>query len=122
MNPQCIYNCMQSMLSPPIQTRKQVCEVLVFMCYCEVPSGQEIVLRGLEQLRNTTRDFGRFDPWFKLLETTLDGRGRMGSLVGASDDFRKLGMQGTADSHFTEFAVSLISKRDTCYMLHATSY
>jgi hypothetical protein len=110
------------MLSPPIQTRKQVCEVLVFMCYCEVPSGQEIVLRGLEQLRNTTRDFGRFDPWFKLLETTLDGRGRMGSLVGASDDFRKLGMQGTADSHFTEFAVSLISKRDTCYMLHATSY
>ncbi|KAG2183787.1 hypothetical protein INT43_006798 [Umbelopsis isabellina] len=106
MNPQCIYNCMQSMLSPPIQTRKQVCEVLVFMCYCEVPSGQEIVLRGMEQLRNATRDFGRFDPWFKLLETTLDGRGRMGSLVGASDDFRKLGMQGTADSHFTEFAIS----------------
>lgn len=82
------------------------------MCYCEVPSGQEIVLRGLEQLRNTTRDFGRFDPWFKLLETTIDGRGRMGSLVGASDDFRKLGMQGTADNHLTEYTVSSWTMKD----------
>jgi len=39
---------------------------------------------------NATGDHARFDAWFAILEATLDGRGKMGSLVGASDEIRTL--------------------------------
>lgn len=89
-----------------MQTRKLVCEVLAFVCHVDLPKGQEIVLKGMDKLREYRRDYGRFDAWLRLLDATLDGRGRMGSLVGASEDVRRLGLQGAGDSHLSDFAVS----------------
>lgn len=75
------------------------------MCHVDLPKGQEIVLKGLDKLSEHLGAFGRFDTWLKLLEATLDGRGRMGSLVGASEDVKRLG-GGTPDSHLGDFALS----------------
>ncbi|CDS04805.1 hypothetical protein LRAMOSA07335 [Lichtheimia ramosa] len=105
-HPECIYHVVLSLVSPPIQTRKLVCEVLAFLCHVDLPKGQEIVLKGLDKLREYRREFGRFDAWLKLLDATLDGRGRMGSLVGASDDVRRLGGQGAPDNHLSDYALS----------------
>ncbi|KAI8145922.1 hypothetical protein BJV82DRAFT_535287 [Fennellomyces sp. T-0311] len=106
-HPECIYQIVLSLVSPPIQTRKLVCEVLAFLCHVDLPKGQETVLKGMDKLREYRREFGRFDAWFKLLDATLDGRGRMGSLVGASDDVRRLGaQQGAPDSHLSDYALS----------------
>lgn len=104
-HPQCIYHIVLSLVSPPIQTRKLVCEILAFVCHVDLPKGQEIVLKGLDKLSEHLGAFGRFDTWLKLLEATLDGRGRMGSLVGASEDVKRLG-GGTPDSHLGDFALS----------------
>lgn len=76
------------------------------MCHVDLPKGQEIVLKGLDKLSEHLGAFGRFDAWLKLLEATLDGRGRMGSLVGASEDVKRLGGSGTPDSHLGDFALS----------------
>ncbi|KAI9259027.1 hypothetical protein BDA99DRAFT_484089 [Phascolomyces articulosus] len=105
-HPECIYQIVLSLISPPIQTRKLVCEVLAFLCHVDLPKGQETVLKGMDKLKDYRREFGRFDAWFKLLDATLDGRGRMGSLVGASEDVRRLGGQGAPDSHLSDYALS----------------
>lgn len=60
----------------------------------------------MDKLREYRRELGRFDAWLKLLDATLDGRGRMGSLVGASEDVRRLGLQGAPDNHLADYAVS----------------
>lgn len=87
--------------------RRMACEALTFMCYCEPPAGHTMVLRGLALLQNGNA--GRFDAWFDAFEQMIDGRGRMGSLVGASKDVRSLGVNGNGDTHLMEFAVSLTS-------------
>ncbi|CEJ03597.1 hypothetical protein RMCBS344292_17576 [Rhizopus microsporus] len=103
-HPQCIYHIVLSLVSPPIQTRKLVCEILAFVCHVDLPKGQEIVLKGLDKLSEHMGEFGRFDAWLKLLEATLDGRGKMGSLVGASEDVRKFAVGG--DNQLSDFALS----------------
>ncbi|ORZ12691.1 hypothetical protein BCR42DRAFT_467822 [Absidia repens] len=103
-NPQCIYHIVLSLTSPPVTTRKLVCEVLAFVCHVDLPKGQEIVLQGLEKLKDYRHEYGRFDGWLKIVEATLDGRGRMGSLVGASEDIRRLG--GAPDNQLGDYALS----------------
>ncbi|KAI8095753.1 hypothetical protein BDF21DRAFT_374116 [Thamnidium elegans] len=105
-HPQCIYHIVLSLVSPPIQTRKLVCEILAFVCHVDLPKGQEIVLKGLDKLSEHLGEFGRFDAWLKLLDATLDGRGRMGSLVGASEDVKRLIGGGAPDSHLGDFGLS----------------
>ncbi|KAL0073402.1 armadillo-type protein [Phycomyces blakesleeanus] len=105
-NPQCIYHILLSLVSPPIQTRKLVCEILAFVCHVDLPKGQDIVLKGMDKLREYRREYGRFDAWLKLLDATLEGRGRMGSLVGASEDVKRLGPQGAPDNHLSDYALS----------------
>ncbi|KAG2196955.1 hypothetical protein INT46_008126 [Mucor plumbeus] len=105
-HPQCIYHIVLSLVSPPIQTRKLVCEILAFVCHVDLPKGQEIVLKGLDKLSEHLSEFGRFDAWLKLLDATLDGRGRMGSLVGASEDVKRLAGSGAPDNHLADFALS----------------
>lgn len=68
-------------------------------------------------------DHGRFDAWFTVMEATLDGRGKMGSFVGASEEVKTLRgrealqmMQAaneamgfaTGDNALSEYAVSRI--------------
>lgn len=76
------------------------------MCHVDLPKGQEIVLKGLDKLSEHLGEFGRFDAWLKLLGATLDGRGIMGSLVGASEDVKRLAGNGAPDSHLGDFALS----------------
>ncbi|ORZ05858.1 hypothetical protein BCR42DRAFT_427913 [Absidia repens] len=103
-NPQCIFHIVLSLTSPPVTTRKLVCEVLAFVCHVDLPKGQEIVLQGMEKLKDYRHEYGRFDGWLKIVEATLDGRGRMGSLVGASEDVKRLG--GTPDNQLGDYALS----------------
>lgn len=68
-----------------------------------------MVLHGMELLKQFGKDFGRFDAWLQALEKTLDGRGKMGSAVGASHDLKATGMVGAGDSQITQYMVCIIS-------------
>jgi len=72
------------------------------MCYYNNSIAHELVLQSLDQLSAVNNETGRYDFWFKSLESTLAGRGRMGSLVGASEDIRK---HGGAEVALNEYAV-----------------
>ena len=105
-SPQSVQEIVYSIVSPSMVNRRLVCEVLVFLCYYKIPVGQELVLKAMDQLRDVRKGYGRFDAWFRELRLSLSGRGRMGSLVGASDDYKQLNSAGsTADSQLSEYAV-----------------
>lgn len=106
-HPQCVEQIVHCIVSPSIHSRRVVCEVLVFMCYYEVPVGQDLVLKAMDKLRDKQRGLGRFDAWLYELEITLGGRGRMGSMVGASEDFKRMAAYGPPDNQLTEYAVSI---------------
>lgn len=47
---------------------------------------------------------GCFDYWFKSMDVALSGRGKMGSLVGASEEVRR----GGIDSSLNDYAVNTL--------------
>lgn len=57
----------------------------------------------MELLKQYGPNFGRFNAWMQALEKTLDGRGKMGSAVGASHDLKATGMVGAGDSQITQY-------------------
>ncbi|KAJ2312715.1 hypothetical protein H4R23_004655, partial [Coemansia sp. Cherry 401B] len=59
---------------------------------------------GLDKLQKFREMQKRFEPWMRALESAIDGRGRMGSKVGASEELRQLG--GTADRDLTDYVLS----------------
>lgn len=75
------------------------------MCYYEIPVGQDLVLKAMDKLRDNERGLGRFDSWLNELESSLGGRGRMGSMVGASEDFKKMAVYGSPDNQLTEYVL-----------------
>lgn len=94
-----------SLNTPHIPTRRLVLEVLCFITYQFEGDLQPLVIGGLEAL-STSNNEGN-DPysfWFKSMEQSLTGRGKMGSLVGASEEVRRAG--GT-DSSLNDYAVSI---------------
>jgi cytokinesis protein len=91
-----------SLSSPSIQARKLVLDMLTFLCYYSDALALPLVLSALDSLSQANNESGRFDYWFKSLDFTLSGRGKMGSLVGASDEIRK--NQGV-DSSLNDYAV-----------------
>src|SRR5271156_2816119 len=91
-HPATIFALCSSIVSPHLPTRKVVAEILTFLCHWDPPNGHTSVLTAMDQLKSALSELGRFDAWMRLLEVTIDGRGRMGSLVGASDEMRKGGM------------------------------
>ncbi|KAG0365393.1 hypothetical protein BGZ54_006556 [Gamsiella multidivaricata] len=99
----CITSLCFSITSPHLQTRKLVVEVLTFLCYCEVPMGHKLVLNGLDQVMEYWKESARFDAWMRILENTIDGRGRFGTMVGMSEDLKKT---GTQDNHLIEYVLS----------------
>ncbi|KAF9956390.1 hypothetical protein BGZ72_002808 [Mortierella alpina] len=102
-HPPCISALCFSITSPQLQTRKLVVEVLTFLCYCEVPMGHKLVLEGLDQVQEYWKEAARFDAWMRILENTIDGRGRFGTMVGMSEELKKT---GTLDSHLIEYVLS----------------
>lgn len=64
------------------------------------------MLKAMDKLRDKQKGLGRFDAWLCELETTLGGRGRMGSMVGASEDFKRMAQSGPPDNLLSEYTVS----------------
>ncbi|KAF2146140.1 uncharacterized protein K452DRAFT_294746 [Aplosporella prunicola CBS 121167] len=90
--PQIITALAASLTSPRLNTRKLVSEVLTFLCHWANGQGHERVLQALDHLKTQNGENGRFDAWMRIVEVTVDGRGKMGSLVGASDEVRSGGI------------------------------
>ena len=103
-NPTSVFALVSSIVSPHLPTRKVVAEILTFLCHWDPPNGHTAVLLAMDQLKSALSELGRFDAWMRLLEVTIDGRGRMGSLVGASEELRKGGMG--VDSILMEYALA----------------
>lgn len=81
-----------SLTSPRLNTRKLVSELLTFLCHWADGQGHLKVLQALDHLKAQQGENGRFDSWMRIVEVTIDGRGKMGSLVGASDEVRSGGI------------------------------
>jgi cytokinesis protein len=81
-----------SLISPRLSTRKLVSEVLTFLCHWADGQGHLKVIQAMDSVKNQHGENGRFDAWMRVVEVTIDGRGKMGSLVGASDEVRSGGI------------------------------
>lgn len=81
-----------SLISPRLNTRKLVSEVLTFLCHWADGQGHQKVMQALDQLKAAQGENGKFDAWMRIVEVTTDGRGKMGSMVGASDEVRSGGI------------------------------
>jgi len=81
-----------SLISPRLTTRKLVSEVLTFLCHWAEGEGHRKVLEAMDLVKAQQGENGRFDAWMRIVEVTIDGRGKMGSLVGASEEVRSGGI------------------------------
>lgn len=92
--------------SPHLPMRRTIIEVLLSTVYCSRDS-LDLVFQGLATLSQANGDStGYYDYWFHSLEGALRSRGKMGSLVGASDEYKRIGGDG---GMLIEYAVRLSS-------------
>ncbi|KAG6282042.1 hypothetical protein E4U48_005447 [Claviceps purpurea] len=81
------------LISARITSRKLVSEILTFLCtWGQNGEGHVKVIQAMDEVKAQCGENGRFDAWMRLVEVTIDGRGKMGSLVGASDEVRTGGI------------------------------
>lgn len=91
--------------SPHLPTRRTIIEVLLSIVHCSRES-LDLVFHSLGTLSQANGDStGCYDYWFQSLEGILRGRGKMGSLVGASDEYKRTG--GDSGT-FIDYAVRLL--------------
>lgn len=102
----CVSALTASLTSPRVTTRKLVSEVLTFLCHWDRPHGHTKVLAALDQLKSYQGENGRFDAWLRIVEVTIDGRGKLGSLVGASEEVRSGGIG--MESLLMEYALATL--------------
>lgn len=105
-HPHCVSALTASLTSPRVTTRKLVSEVLTFLCHWERPIGHTSVIAALDQLKTYQGEHGRFDSWLRIVEVTIDGRGKLGSLVGASEEVRSGGIG--MESLLMEYALATL--------------
>ena len=89
---QVIVSLATSLISPRLTTRKLVSEVLTFLCHWGAGEGHQKVLNAMDYVKQQQGENGRFDAWMRIVEVTVDGRGKMGSMVGASEEVRSGGI------------------------------
>ena len=94
------------LISPRLTTRKLVSEVLTFLCHCANGQGHLKVLQAMDHVKTLINENGRFDAWMRIVEVTIDGRGKMGSLVGASEEVRSGGIG--MENLLMEYAVATL--------------
>jgi cytokinesis protein len=82
-----------------------VVEVLTFLAY-RVPEALNLVTGALETV-SITNNTGTspYAYWFASFEGSISGRGKMGSLVGASDEVRK---NAATESNINDYAVRVL--------------
>lgn len=95
-----------SLISPRLTTRKLVSEVLTFLCHWADGQGHRKVIQAMDNVKSQHGENGRFDAWMRIVEVTVDGRGKMGSLVGASEEFRSGGIG--MENLLMEYAVATL--------------
>ena len=95
-----------SLISPRLTTRKLVSEVLTFLCHWGEGEGHLKVLQAMDHVKAQQGENGRFDAWMRIVEVTIDGRGKMGSLVGASEEVRSGGIG--MENLLMEYALSTL--------------
>lgn len=95
-----------SLISPRLTTRKLVSEVLTFLCHWAEGQGHLKVIQAMDFVKNQHGENGRFDAWMRVVEVTVDGRGKMGSLVGASEEVRSGGIG--MENLLMEYAVATL--------------
>ncbi|KAF2033416.1 cytokinesis protein sepA [Setomelanomma holmii] len=95
-----------SLVSARLNTRKLVSDVLTFLCHWGEGSGHEKVLQALDNLKAQYGESSRFDAWMRIVEVTVDGRGKMGSMVGASDEVRSGGIG--VENLLMEYAIATL--------------
>ncbi|KAI9669828.1 MAG: hypothetical protein M1817_004569 [Caeruleum heppii] len=103
---QVIVSLATSLISPRLTTRKLVSEVLTFLCHWADGQGHLKVLQAMDYVKNQQGENGRFDAWMRIVEVTIDGRGKMGSLVGASEELRSGGIG--MENLLMEYAVATL--------------
>lgn len=95
-----------SLISPRLTTRKLVSEVLTFLCHWAAGEGHLKVIQAMDYVKNQQGENGRFDAWMRVVEVTVDGRGKMGSMVGASEEVRSGGIG--MENLLMEYAVATL--------------
>jgi cytokinesis protein len=95
-----------SLTASRLNTRKLVSDVLTFLCHWGVGTGHEKVLQALDNLKAQYGETSRFDAWMRIVEVTVDGRGKMGSMVGASDEVRSGGIG--VENLLMEYAIATL--------------
>ena len=89
--------------SPHLPTRKLLLDILVFLVYWNEGQAHDQVLGALSTLSEENHEKGSaYSYWFKSFEQTLIGRGRMGTLVGASEDVKR---HGGVDPSLNDYTV-----------------
>lgn len=108
-----------SLNTPHLPTRKILLDVLCFLDYYQDGQVHHLVIAALEALSAANNEGGNpYAYWFKSLETALSGRGKMGTLVGASDDVRR---HGGVDTSLNDYTVggSIVSQCTSSYRIPA---
>lgn len=96
-----------SLTSPRLLTRKLASEILTFLtAWGQNNEGHKKVIQALDEVKVTSGEGGRFDGWINLVGATVDGRGKLGSLVGASDELRAGGTG--IENMLMEYAVATV--------------
>ncbi|OCT54671.1 cytokinesis protein [Cladophialophora carrionii] len=94
------------LISPRLTTRKLISEILTFLCHWDEGQGHLKVLQSMDKVKNQMSENGRFDAWMRIVEVTIDGRGKMGSMVGASEEVRSGGIG--MENLLMEYAVATL--------------
>jgi cytokinesis protein len=92
---------------------------LVFLALSNEGEAHHLVVAGLEVLSSSNNEgTGCYEYWFKSMESALSGRGKMGSLVGASEEVKRT---GGVDSSLNEYAVSTLFGSEPLHVLIGNS-
>ncbi|KAJ8469007.1 hypothetical protein ONZ51_g9273 [Trametes cubensis] len=92
--------------TPNLPTRKLLLDLLCFLEYYNDGQCHNLVISALEALSSANNEAGNpYAFWFKSLESALAGRGKMGTLVGASDEVKR---HGGVDPSLNDYTLSNI--------------
>lgn len=92
-----------SLNTPHLPTRKIILEILSFLVYWQNGQPLQLVISALETLSMANNESSNcYAFWFKTFESALSGRGKMGTLVGASEEIKR---HGGIDSSLNDYAV-----------------
>jgi cytokinesis protein len=95
-----------SLTAQRLNTRKLCSDVLTFLCHWGDGKGHEKVMQAMDNLKAQYGESSRFDSWMRIVEVTVDGRGKMGSMVGASDEVRSGGIG--VENMLMEYAIATL--------------